>query len=102
MLTAPLSVGSMISVQGTSYRIYGTYMVKCRLFVSTGAISISYQDYRLYGTCKIKRFAMLIGLRNHAELAASFFNNCSIKDTVAEQTYIFHSFTEENIFRTWQ
>lgn len=102
LASGSFQVGSFISVHGTSYRVYGVYKVRCRLFVSTGAISISYDNYRIYGTGKIKRFVTLIGLRNHAEFAANFFNNSQIIDTIAEKDYYFHSFTDENIFKTWQ
>lgn len=102
LIPGAFQVGSFISIMGSSYRIYGVYKVRCTLFVSTGAISISYENYRISGTGKVKRFLAHIGLRNHAEFAANFFNNCQIIDTIAVKDYYFHSFSDENIFKTWQ
>ena len=101
MLKGTLPVGSAVAIQGHSYRVYGAYSVKLRLFVNSNIVTVSYGDYKLYGTAKIKRFANLLGIMNQSALIHCFFQQSTIVDSLAETEYFFHSFTEENIFKSW-
>ena len=101
MLQHQLPYGSRIEIANKTYQVSHVYNVTCKLYVASGILTVSYGDHRLTGTAKIKRFANLLGMRNHAEFIKAFFHNCRVQDTMAEADYYFHSFLEENIFLTW-
>ena len=101
VLSTPIQVGSFVTVQGNRYTVHHCKQVKMRLFVHTNIVKISCGDHALYGTYRIKRFANLLGIVSQSALIHCFFQKANIIDTVAEVDYYFISFTEENIFVTW-
>jgi hypothetical protein len=101
VLSTPIQVGSFVTVQGTRYTVHHCKQVKMRLFVHTNIVKISCGDHSLCGTYRIKRFANLLGIVSQSALIHCFFQKALIIDSVAEVDYYFISFTEENIFVTW-
>jgi hypothetical protein len=101
VLSKPLPIGSHVTVQGHRYTVYAVRKIKIRLFVHTNIVKIHCGDYTLYGTYRIKRFANLLGIVSQSALIHCFFQKANIIDTVAEVEYNYISFTDENIFITW-
>jgi len=100
MLNA-LPINSIIRFTQHDYLVEHCYPVTLRLYVTSGIVRIYQGDYSLSGTAQIKRFANIIGLMDQKSLIQSFFRNCSIIDNYATCCMHFVSFTEENIFRSW-
>lgn len=101
LLTEKLAIGSNVSLQGHRYTIHKQFKVTLRLFVTSNIVTISYGDYKLYGTAKIKRFANLLGIMNQSAFIHCFFQKVVITESIASVDLIFHSFTDENIFISW-
>lgn len=101
LLPAQLTIGSYVAIQGHRYSVISCKLVTIRLYVSSNIVTVSYGSYKLRGTYHIKKFANLLGIINQSALIHCFFQRAVIKDTIAEVHLYFHSFTDENIFITW-
>jgi hypothetical protein len=101
LISEKLPIGSHVALQGNRYTIYRQIPVTLRLFVTSNIVTVSYGDYKLYGTAKIKRFANLLGIMNQSALIHCFFQKAVITESIASVELQFHSFTDENIFISW-
>ena len=100
LLSQPLPLHSTINIAEKSRTIKHCIPVIIKLYVTQNTVTISFGEYRIYGTAKIKKFANMIGIMNQSALIYCLFRTCEIVETIAETTFYFHSFEEENILKT--
>ena len=101
ILNCNLSPGSLVNFENHNYTIHNVYPITLKLWVHSNILKVFQSSYCLSGTAQLKRFSNLLGIMDQKSFIQHFFRNASIVDTTAVVNLYFVSFTEENIFRSW-
>lgn len=96
-----LTPGAVVTFNEHNYHVHKVYPITLKLWVHSNILKVFQDNYAIQGTAHLKRFANLIGLMDQKSFIQHFFRNAQIIDTTAVVNLYFISFTEENIFRSW-
>ncbi len=93
-----IPVGSIITIKGIEFKTVQAKLVEFSLFTVGGKLSMEHNNIKYRGQPKIKAFLESVGIASKESFTRNFFQNPTIKDTVATILVWYCPFKQTNYF----